>query len=187
MRHWPSWRQQTPDRRYGATCAPRESGCREQGFLTSAPPSGRSSSGQICPENGEWSGTSQTILECDLPEVVVCDVEITLADSEAIRQGQPLGSAYEEARFYSLCGGIRVESNDGAVFEIAAVKRPMLAHDQTAGQFGRAEVLHLARQLDGGQPDVDQGTCWRPPIVVMGQRPVVACNHRSSPVLDSGR
>jgi hypothetical protein len=54
------------------------------------------------------------------------------------------------------------------VFEIAAVKRPMLAHDQTAGQFGRAEVLHLARQLDGDQPDVDQGTCWRPPIVVMG-------------------
>jgi hypothetical protein len=58
-----------------------------------------------------------------------------LADSEAIRPGQPPGSAYEEARFYSLRGGIKVESNDGAVFEIAAVKRPMPAHDQTAGQF----------------------------------------------------
>ena len=84
------------------------------------------------------------ILECHLPKVGVCDVEITLADSEAIRPGQPPGRAYEEARLYFVCSGIDVESNNGAVFEIAAVKRPVLVHDQTAGQFGRAEVLHLA-------------------------------------------
>jgi hypothetical protein len=54
------------------------------------------SSGQLYPEDGERSGTRQMILECHLPEAGVCDVEITLADSEAIRPGEPPGSAYEE-------------------------------------------------------------------------------------------
>ena len=43
---------------------------------------------QLYPEDREWTGTRQVILECDFPQMGIGDVQVTAADRETVRPGK---------------------------------------------------------------------------------------------------